>query len=78
MEGVRRSVLIFYLLGDTGPLVVGSNSGVRNNPSLVKNLLADPLAIMVKDRKSTQVKGRFLTGDAWSQAFEGFAKVYPD
>ncbi|MDH3463229.1 MAG: nitroreductase/quinone reductase family protein [Acidimicrobiia bacterium] len=77
-SGARRSVLIFYLLGDTGPLVCGSNSGATHDPSWVKNLRADPLAIMVKDRKSTQVKGQFLTGDARSQAFERFAKVYPD
>lgn len=77
-SGEPRSVLIFYLNGDTGPLVVGSNSGAPDDPAWVKNLRADPVATMVRARKTSQVRARFLTGEARSQAYARFADAYPD
>lgn len=77
-SGEPRSVLIFYLDGETGPLVVGSNSGALDDPAWVKNLRAEPVATMVKDQESSQVRARFLIGQARSRAFERFASVYPD
>lgn len=73
-----RSVLLFYLDGDGGPMVVGSNSGAESDPYWVKNLRAHPRARVVRGKVGLEVKARFLTGVDRSEAYQRFADRYDD
>lgn len=77
-SGEQRSVLLFYLEGEAGPLVVGSNSGAQADPAWVRNLRADRRARIARGRDRFEVIARFLVGEDRSAAFQRFADRYDD
>lgn len=77
-SGQSRSVLLFYLDGENGPLVVGSNSGADYEPAWIKNLRADRTAEVILDGESSEVEAHFLEGEEREKAFQRFEANYSD
>ena len=76
--GEERSVLLYHLESPDGALVAGSNLGSDSDPAWVKNLRAEPRAIVRSDGYETEVQARFLEGDERRSAFRRFKDVYED
>lgn len=71
-SGQRRSVLLYCLSKDGGPLVAGSNLGAHSDPAWVKNLRANPTARIVFAGRTSDITAWFLEGDERSAAFLEF------
>lgn len=76
--GEERSVLLYHLESPDGALVAGSNLGSDSDPAWVKNLRAEPRAIVRSEGHETEVQARFLEGDERKGAFRRFKDVYED
>lgn len=72
--GEQRSVLLYCLPGDSGPLVAGSNLGASRDPAWVENLRVDPAARIVHGRETSEVVARFLAAEERKTQFEEFKK----
>lgn len=72
--GKPRSVLLYCLPGESGPLVAGSNLGAPHDPAWVENLRIDPSARIVHGGESSEVVARFLADGERKARFEDFKK----
>ncbi len=77
-SGEARSVLLFYLRSGSGWLLAGSNAGDAHDPAWVKNLRANPEALVVVGGKTHNVVARFLENEERSEAYRRFVETYDD
>ena len=70
-SGEPRSILLWYIKDESGPIMAGTNAGAAHDPAWVKNLRQEPNAQVRIDRHTYSVEARFLEGSeheaAWAR-----------
>jgi F420H(2)-dependent quinone reductase len=69
-SGQARSILIFSCVHEGHQTIVGTNAGLDVDPAWVRNLRANPKAVMRTAGNKRNVTAQFLEGQAWQKAWE--------
>jgi deazaflavin-dependent oxidoreductase (nitroreductase family) len=77
-SGEPRSVLLFYMMDDGSPIVVGSNLGADHEPAWILNLRSNPTARMKVDGVTSDVTAVFIDEPDRSEIFDRFKSAYGD